>query len=154
MKRRKCGSTEHLQRNCPQNQGGSGGGVSPMMFSLEDNYPQGEFFTGLQLDGSGGSGLPETASHPCRKGTSRPWDGTAELPWTSADLNDARPTRNSQAYPVWAWSDQEGSYLDMDMEPDPWSTEDTWVHRPKAEAKAPPPPPPDAPKVPPSRREY
>ena len=33
-----------------------------MMLSLEGNYFDSEFFTGLQLDGGGGSGLHEAAS--------------------------------------------------------------------------------------------
>ena len=83
MKCHKCGSAEHLQRNCPNNQGG-GHSAPPNLLAIE---PVTTFFNGLELEGTSGAVRPEASSTPGMQ----PWDGSADLPclsWTPDSLGN------------------------------------------------------------------
>ena len=118
MKCHKCGSTEHLQRNCPNNMGG--GGSSPPALMTE---PFAEYnFAGLQLQSGGGDmGVPEATpnarTHLAVQDT-QPWDGSEELPWTASDLvggNSGAQSSSWTSYPVWIVDPGIGRHIDVDV---------------------------------------
>ena len=123
MKCHKCGSTEHLQRQCPLNTGGS----APSMLALADY----SHFAGLQLDGNGGMAVPETASHHATDHQTTgyedaPWNlnefpgeatnsfvgviWTTDHNWVTSDLDESYPQ------PGHYLKDSTGEYLSMHVE--------------------------------------
>ena len=123
-----------------------------MMLSLEDNnYFDAECFAGLQLDGGGCRGLPDTASQPVSASTghSQPWGGSTDLPtgnasWFAEEVEIGSATASSSySSPTW-------DHVTPVGEGDPWTTNDPWsahANASRAEARAPPPPPPDPPEA-------
>ena len=83
MKCHKCGSTEHLQRQCPRSSGGGiSSGMPPTMHTrahvaLPASDDDDNDFFGLQF----GTVEHTGPSH------SQAWDGSHDLPWTHADLS-------------------------------------------------------------------
>ena len=145
MKCHKCGSTEHLQRNCPQN-----AGTPPTMLTWEQppNY-----FAGLQLDGSGGVAVPEATSVPMQA-----WTGDTDLPYGHSSASGEHV---SLAFPTWSngddpqytsgqgwqepWHDGNDPWQQGQAPHSHWSTGRGWESQPPPRPWAPTLPEPEGP---------